>query len=61
MENFELELIEENIEKTIKEDYLDNNKKLYDLSRLINEIDTNMTICIDGEWGVRKNIFCKSI
>lgn len=57
MEIFELEVIEENVEKTIKEDYLDNNKKLYDLSRLINEIDTNMTICIDGDWGCGKTFF----
>ena len=57
MEKFELELTEENIEKTITEDYLDNNKKLYDLSRLVNEIDTNMTICIDGKWGCGKTFF----
>ena len=57
MEKFELELTEENIEKTIRENHLDNNKKLYDLSRLINEIDTNMTICIDGDWGCGKTFF----
>ena len=57
MEKFELELTEENIEKTIIEDYLDNNKKLCDLSRLVNEIDTNMTICIDGDWGCGKTFF----
>ena len=42
MEKFELELTEENIEKTITQDYLDNNKKICDLSRLVNEIDTNI-------------------
>lgn len=57
MEKFELELTEENIKKTITEDYLDNNKKLCDLTRLVNEIDTNMTICIDGDWGCGKTFF----
>lgn len=57
MEKFEIELTEENVKKTITEDYLDNNKKLCDLSRLVNEIDTNMTICIDGDWGCGKTFF----
>lgn len=57
MEKFELELTEKNIEQTIIDDYLDNNKKLCALSNLINEIDSNLTICIDGNWGCGKTFF----
>lgn len=57
MEKYELELTEDNIKETIKNDYLDNNKKLYSLARLVKEIDKNMVICIDGEWGCGKTFF----
>lgn len=57
MEKYEIEINEENIKKTILEDSINNNKKLYSLIRLINTIDNNTTICIDGEWGTGKTIF----
>lgn len=57
MEKYEIEINEENIKKTILEDSINNNKKLYSLIRLINTIDSNTTICIDGEWGTGKTIF----
>lgn len=57
MKKYEIEINEENIKKTILEDGINNNKKLYSLIRLINTIDSNTTICIDGEWGTGKTIF----
>lgn len=57
MEKYEIEINEENIKKTIMEDSINNNRKLYSLIRLINTIDSNATICIDGEWGTGKTIF----
>ena len=57
MEKFELDLTDDNIEETILKDYLDNNKKLYSLSHLVGNIDKNMTVCIDGDWGCGKTFF----
>ena len=57
MEKFELELTEVNLKNSILEDYVDNNKKLYSLMRLINSINNNITICIDGSWGCGKTFF----
>lgn len=56
MEKYEIEINPENIKKTILEDSINNNNKLYALIRLINTIDSNTTICIDGEWGTGKTI-----
>lgn len=61
MEKFELDLTDENIEKTILNNYLDNNRKLYTLSHLIEVIDKNMTICIDGDWGCGKTFFINQL
>ena len=57
MESFELELTEENIKETILKNYLDNNKRLYTLARLIDSIENNTSICIDGDWGCGKTFF----
>ena len=57
MESFELELTEDNIKETILKNYLDNNKRLYTLARLIDSIENNTNICIDGDWGCGKTFF----
>ena len=57
MEKFELELTKKNIKETILKNYLDNNKRLYTLVRLIDSIDNNVTICLDGDWGCGKTFF----
>lgn len=57
MEKFELELTKENIKETILKNYLDNNKRLYTLARLIDSIENNTNICIDGDWGCGKTFF----
>lgn len=44
MEKFELELTEENIKETILKNYLDNNKRLYTLARLIENIENNTNL-----------------
>lgn len=54
MEKFELELTEENIAKTIKDDLINNNKKLFSLIDLVSNIEDNMIVCIDGERGSGK-------
>lgn len=54
MDKFELELTKENLEQTIKDDLVENNKKLFSLINLINSIDNNITICLDGDWGTGK-------
>ena len=46
MESFELELTEENIKETILKNYLDNNKRLYTLARLIDSIENNTTYAL---------------
>lgn len=57
MQQFELELTEENIKETIIRDYLENNKLLFSFSRLIESIEDNASICLDGEWGCGKTFF----
>ena len=57
MEKFELELTDDNIKETILRNYLDNNKRLYALARLVESIASNTTICIDGDWGCGKTFF----
>lgn len=57
MEKFELELTKENIKETILKNYLDNNKRLCTLARLIDSIENNTNICIDGDWGCGKTFF----
>lgn len=57
MEKFELELTKENLKETILKNYLDNNKRLYTLARLIDSIENNTNICIDGDWGCGKTFF----
>ncbi len=59
MENYELEINNENIKDTLINDYLGNKEKLYSLSNLIDCINNNITICIDGDWGCGKTIFIK--
>lgn len=57
MNKYELEINDINIKESILDNYVDNNKKLYSLIKLVNSINSNMTICIDGNWGCGKSFF----
>ena len=61
MELFELELTEENIKSTIQNNFLENNKRLFSLARLIDSIKSNTNICIDGNWGGGKTFFINQL
>ncbi len=57
MEIFELEVTKENIRKTLQDNYIDNNKRLFSMARLIDSINSNTNICVDGSWGCGKTFF----
>lgn len=57
MNKYELEINDINIKESIEKNYIDNNKKLYSLAKLVNSINSNMTICIDGTWECGKTFF----
>lgn len=57
MLKYELEPNEENLKKTIEKNFLGRNSKLVMLSKLLVNVKENLTISVDGKWGVWKNIF----
>lgn len=61
MNKYEMEMSQENIRNTIQKDVVNNRKKLYSIIRLINTIDNNTTICIDGDWGTGKTVFINQL
>ena len=54
MKRYELIPDDDNIEATINEDLLGRNKKLINLMKLLNNINENFLMSIDGEWGTGK-------
>lgn len=61
MEKLELTCNENNLKKTINEDWLGRNKKLINLIKLLNNITENFILSIDGEWGSGKTFFIKQL
>ena len=61
MNNYDIEMTDENILLTINNDYLSRNKKLNSLINLLNNIEGNRIISVDGGWGSGKSIFLKQL
>ncbi len=61
MKRNELKLSNENIELTLKNDVLNRKKTLLQLVKLLNSLDENFVISIDGNWGVGKTFFIKQL
>ena len=54
-----LDPTEENIRETLLNDQLGRNEELRQFVRLLNSIDGNCTIALDGDWGSGKTFFVK--
>jgi KaiC/GvpD/RAD55 family RecA-like ATPase len=61
MKNYELSANDENIKFTIEENILKRNDKLVNLIKLLDNIDDNFIISIDGGWGTGKTFFIKQL
>ena len=55
----ELELTDNNLKKTIEDDFLNRNSKLVMLSKLLANLNENIMIAVDGKWGSGKTFFVK--
>ena len=61
MKNLDLKLNEENIKYVLKNNFINRNKYIVSFLKLINGIEENKIIALDGEWGSGKTWFVKSI
>lgn len=61
MKRYELIPDDDNIKVAINEDLLGRNKKLINLMKLLNNINENFLMSIDGEWGNGKTFFVKQL
>lgn len=61
MKKYELTCNDDNILKTINEDLIGRNQKLMNLIKLLNVLDKNFILSIDGDWGVGKTFFVKQL
>lgn len=52
---------EENIRETLLNDQLGRFEELSQFVRLLNSIDDNCTIALDGDWGSGKTFFIKQV
>lgn len=59
--NYEFELTEENVKDSLVKDTLKRNSKINNLLKLINTLNKNTIITIDGAWGTGKTVFVKQI
>ena len=61
MKKFELEVTEENILKTLERDVLNRSKDIYNFTNILENIDGNISIALDGAWGSGKTFFVKQL
>lgn len=61
MKKNEMIINEENIVKTLEKDVLNRKPQLIKLISLLNVIDDNYTISLDGSWGVGKTFFIEQL
>lgn len=59
MKKFELQPTEANILNTLNEDMLDRNTSLVHFIQLLNALDSNYSLALDGAWGSGKTFFVK--
>ena len=57
----DMQLTEDNLTNSIEKDYLGRNKKLDKLITILNILNSNIVISIDGNWGTGKTIFVKHL
>ena len=60
-EKNELIITEENIKKTLKDNVLNRNEKLIQLIKLLDILEDNYIISIDGGWGTGKTFYIKQL
>lgn len=61
MKKYELLTSDDNIFNTINDDWLGRNSKIINLMKLLNNVNENIIISIDGEWGTGKTFFIKQL
>lgn len=61
MKNLDLKLNDENIKYVLENNIINRNKYIASFFKLINGIEENKIIALDGEWGSGKTWFVKSI
>lgn len=61
MKEYDLEITNDNIKESIETDILGRNAKLNKLMELLNGINNNKIISIDGKWGCGKSVFLKQL
>lgn len=61
MRNLDLKLNEENIHYVLKNNFINRNRYISSFFKLINGLEENKIIALDGEWGSGKTWFVKSV
>lgn len=61
MRNLDLKINEENVKYILRNNFINRNKYIGSFFKLINGIENNKIIALDGEWGSGKTWFVKSI
>ena len=61
MKDYDINLSTESIIESIKKDSLNRNAKISKFISLLNNIECNKIIAIDGRWGCGKTVFLKQI
>lgn len=61
MKNLDLKLNEENIHYVLKNNFINRNRYISSFFKLINGLEENKIIALDGEWGSGKTWFVKSV
>lgn len=61
MKKYEILTSDDNLCKTINKDTLHRNIKIINLMRLLNHVNENFMMSIDGEWGTGKTFFIKQM
>lgn len=61
MKNLDLKLNEENIHYVLKNNFINRNRYISSFLKLINGLEENKIIALDGEWGSGKTWFVKSV
>ncbi len=61
MKDYDIELSNDRITESLKNDTLKRNKRLSNLMKLLNNIECGKIIAIDGKWGCGKTVFIKQL
>ena len=61
MINLDLKLTDENIKYYLENDFIDRNKYINSLGKLLLKLDSGAIISLDGKWGSGKTVFLKEL